>query len=469
LAQRPQNAKQGDERALRAIPSDHEAERAVLGAIFLDHEAFFKVSDKLRGTSFDHPRHRTIWDAVDELMAKQQVPTLITLRSYLEEHGQLEQIGGVPFLADISDTVPTTAHVEHHAEIVRQKALARALIRTCEDLVQRGYEGGESATDLVSQAESDVLQIAMGHVDSDFTGLGDEIPGALTFIRNVQDGQIAGASSGYIDLDDKTGGFDAGELIVIAARPSMGKTAFALNIARNHAIADGGCVALFSLEMTKRELVLRLLMAEAELDFMRFRRGVFTERDMQALSQSSQLLEQTRIFIDDSGMLTVSDLAAKARRLHREQRLSLLIVDYIQLIQGRATGDRREQEVAEISRSLKLLSKEIEVPVLALSQLNRGPEGRPNKRPQLSDLRESGAIEQDADVVMFIYRDEVYDEDSMDAGVAEIHLAKQRNGPTGTVKLQFAKHCGRFHNMANDAPPPPPDAGFSSGDPEPPF
>jgi replicative DNA helicase len=441
--------------ALRAIPADHEAERAVLGAILLDHDALYKIADRLRPASFDLPRHRILFDAYLGLADKQQACTLITLRAWLEEQGQLERVGGAAFLAEIAAAVPTAAHVEHHAELVRQRALARDLIRTCEGIALRGYDGTESPEELVAQAEAEVLRIAMGHVKSDFSLLKEELPATERFIASVQAGEIAGVASGYPDLDDKTGGFSGGELVVIAARPSMGKTALALDIARNHALEDNGCVALFSLEMTKRELVLRLLMGEAELDFGRFRRGVFTEQDMRALSRASQRLEAARIFIDDSGLLTMTDLAAKARRLHREQRLSMVIVDYIQLLQSRRELDRREQEVAEFSRSLKLLAKELGLPVLALSQLNRGPETRPDKRPKLSDLRESGAIEQDADVVIGIYRDEVYDEDSADSGVAEIILLKQRNGPTGTVKLQFSQHCGRFHSMARGGEPPP--------------
>jgi replicative DNA helicase len=455
---------------LRSIPTDHEAERAVLAAILLDHDALYKIADRLRPDSFDLPRHRILYEAYLALADKRQAPTLITLRSWLEEQGQLERLGGMATIAEIAASVPTAAHVEHHAELVRQKALARELIRTCERLAQRGYDGTESAEELVAQAEAEVLRIAMGHVKSDFTELKDELPATERFIASVQAGETAGASSGYVDLDDKTGGFSPGELVVIAARPSMGKTALALDIARNHALEDSGCVALFSLEMTKRELVLRLLMGEAELDFARFRKGVFTEQDMRALSRASTKLESVRIFIDDSALLTMSDLAAKSRRLHREQRLSMIIVDYIQLLQSRRELDRREQEVAEFSRSLKLLAKEIGVPVLALSQLNRGPETRPDKRPKLSDLRESGAIEQDADVVIGIYRGEVYDEDSPDAGTAEVILLKQRNGPTGTVKLQFSQHCGRFHNMARGGEPPP-AFGFEKADEpgDPPF
>ncbi len=439
---------------LRAIPADHEAERAVLAAILLDHDALYKVQDKLGPHSFDLPRHRLIWEAFIELAAKQQAITLITLRDYLDTHQRLADTGGPAFLAEVADAVVTTAHVEHHARIVREKSLSRALIRTCEQLASRGYDGGDQASELLGEAERQILSIALGHADSGFTSMSDEMRGAFDYIEKVQSGAITGARTGYEDFDRRTGGLDGGELIVLAARPSMGKTALALNFARNHALDDGGCVAFFSLEMTKRELVMRLLLGEAEIDNSRFRNGMLSDRDFRALTRAASVLEQQLLFFDDSMAVNVSDISAKARRLHREHKLTMIVIDYIQLVQGRSSEERREQQVADISRSLKLLAKDLDVPVIALSQLNRGPENRPDKRPMLADLRESGAIEQDADKVMFIYRDEVYDEESPDAGLAEVIIAKQRNGPIGTVKLQFAKECGRFHSLArrDDAP-----------------
>ena len=461
-----QNTRTGAEalaRAERALPADHEAERAVLAALILDHEAIWKVRDRLPEHAFDQPRHRTVYRACTELVDKQVAITLITLRNHLQEQGLLEQIGGVGALAEIADSVATAAHVEHHAEIVRKKGLARALIRTCEQVASRGYEGEDSVEQLVEDAERQVLAIAMGHAPTDFGDLEGELQGTLEYIRRISTGEITGLTTGFSDFDDMTGGFDGGDLIILAARPSMGKSALALNVARNHAIDGRGCVAVFSLEMTSRQLVLRMIMGEAELDLGRLRRGVLGERDMDRLQRASRRLEEARIFIDDTGSIAVSDIAAKCRRLHREQNLSLIVIDYIQLVQGRRGSDRREQEVAEISRSLKLLAKDLDVPVLALSQLNRGPELRPNKRPLLADLRESGAIEQDADIVMFIYRDDVYDEDSPDAGIAELIIAKQRNGPTGTVRLQFEGRYARFHNLAGREAPPP-RAGFNPAD-----
>ncbi len=435
----------------------------MLGALILDHDSYFKVEDKLSPGAFDLPRHRILYEACVELAAKQQAATLITLRNYLEERGLLDQIGGVAFLSRVADAVPTAAHVEHHASILREKAVARALIRTCEQIASRGYSGLESADELLDRAEREILQIAVGHAQAGFTAMRDEIQETFDYIERVQSGELTGVRTGFEDFDRKTGGLQNGELMVLASRPSMGKTALALNIARNNAVDDGGCVGFYSLEMTKRELVLRLLLSEAQVDNLRFANAMLSDRDWNQLTRAATTLEGARLYLDDSMAVTVSDISARARRLDREQSLSLLVVDYIQLIQGRQEVERREQQVADISRSLKLLAKDLDIPVIALSQLNRGPENRPNKRPQLADLRESGAIEQDADYVVFIYRDEVYDEDSPDQGIAEVILAKQRNGPIGTVKLQFEKRWGRFQNLAALDSAPPVRSGFDPG------
>ena len=451
---------------LRAIPSDHEAERAVLCSLLLDHDGLYKVMDKLQPTSFDLPRHRVLYEACLALVEKQQAITLLTLRSYLGEQGQLESIGGPTFLAEVMDAVPTAAHVEHYAMLVRDKSLARSLIRTCEGLASRGYEVSEPVQELVEDAERQIMHLSMGHADEAFTSVQQELESTVEYIERVQDGKIIGVRTGFDDLDKVIGGFNGGDLVVLASRPSMGKTAFALNVARNHAINYGGCVGLFSLEMTKRELMVRMLLGEAQIDNSRFRTGMLSERDWRAITLAATRLEDARIFLDDSMAVTVSDLSARARRLHREQKLSLVIIDYIQLIQGRQSAERREQQVADISRSLKLLAKDLDIPIMALSQLNRGPESRPDKRPQLGDLRESGAIEQDADVVAFIYRDEVYHDDTPDVGIAEIIISKQRNGPIGTIKLQFEGRYGRFHALTGRVPEPP-QSGFGSEDDEP--
>lgn len=453
----------GGDQAVRVIPADHEAEAAVLAALLLDHDALDRVQDKLGGSSaFDHPAHRVVYEACLELAARRQAITLITLRNFLAESGMLEQIGGAFFLARLAEAAPTAAHIEHHAEILREKAIGRALIRTSESIARRGYAGMEPVGQILEDAEREVLSIRMGHLQSGFSSMRDEIYSTVRYIEQVQAGEITGVRTGFEDFDKLTGGLKGGELIVLAARPSMGKTALALNMARNHAVSEHGCVAFFSLEMNKRELVLRLLLSEAGIDGSRFSNGLLSNRDWSGLSQAASTLQDVGLFLDDNMAVTVGDLSARARRLDRERKLSLVVVDYIQLIQGSSRMERREQQVADISRSLKLLAKDLDVPILALSQLNRGPENRPDKRPQPADLRESGAIEQDADLVLFIYRDEVYNPDSPDAGIAEVIVAKHRNGPIGTVKLQFDKNIGRFHNLAGRHLAPPIEAGFDA-------
>ncbi len=449
----------------RQIPTDHEAERAVQGAILLDHNALYKVEDKLSPASFDLPRHRTLFQGYLDLAAKRQAITLITLRNYLAEHGVLDEVGGVVFLSELVDVTPTAAHVEHHADLVRDKALARALIHTCERIAADGYEGATPLNELVEDAEREILQIALGHAPAVFKEVRHELQGAFDYIEKIQEGKIVGVQLGFEDLDKKLGGLQGGDLVVLAARPSMGKTSLALNIAANHARDQGGCVVIFSLEMVALQLVLRLLVSEAEIDFGRFRSGLLGDRDMGRLTHAASSFQEQRIFLDDSAVVSVSDISARARRLDRDEKLSLIIVDYIQLIQGRGKEERREQAVADISRSLKMLAKELDVPVIALSQLNRGPENRTNTRPVLADLRESGAIEQDADVVIFIYRDELYDSQSPDEGIAEIHIAKHRNGPVGTVRLQFDGRYTRFNSLSGREPATPVTSGFETEDP----
>ncbi len=448
-----------------ALPVDHDAERSVLGGILLDHESLFKVQDKLQAAYFDQPRHRMIYEAFNAIVEKGEPVNLVSLKGWLEERGRLDKSGGVNYLAELASFVATAAHIEQHARVVRDKALARALIRTCEEVAARGYDATAPVQDLVEHAERSVLQIASGHIETGFVDVKGELERTFEFMERIQSGDLTGLRSGFEDVDKITGGFSGGDLVVLASRPSMGKTALALNISRNVAVDHGGCVALFSLEMSTRQLVLRLIMAEAQIDFSRFRNGFLGERDWPRLTRAADVFSDARIFIDDSGSLTVTDISAKARRLHREQGLSLLIVDYIQLIQGRRSSDRREQEVAETTRLLKLLAKDLDIPIIAISQLNRGPEQRPNphKRPVLADLRESGAIEQDADIVFFIYRDEFYNRETLDPGVVELIVSKQRNGPTGTLKLRFEDRCARFHDLS-EREAPPVQAGF---DPEP--
>jgi replicative DNA helicase len=443
---------------LRAIPSDHEAERFVLGAVLLDHESLYRISHKLSPASFDHPRHQIIYEAFLALSDKHLAITSITLRDQLAEQGKLESVGGIAFIGQLMD-VPTAAHVESHAEIVRKKALARNLIRTCEQVATRGYDPTQQIEELLEQAERDVLQIAMGHTEQSFSRIGEQLQETFDYIDRIQSGELAGARTGFEELDALTGGFGGGDLVILAARPSVGKTAFALNLACNHALRYSGCVAFFSLEMQKRELTLRLLLGEAHMDGQRLRNGMLSHSDMREMTSAASRLQEARLFFDDSMAVTVSDISAKARRLHRENQLSMIVIDYIQLIQGRTDIDRRHEQVADSSRALKILAKELNVPVIALSQLNRSVESRPDKKPILSDLRESGAIEQDADIVMFVHRPGLFDE-TIEDNVAELLIAKHRNGPTGTVRLQFERQCGRFNNLSGRNTPSPAEVGF---------
>jgi replicative DNA helicase len=448
--------------APRAIPVDPGAERAVVGAILLDPDSLFKIQDRFKPHFLDDERLRIVYEACEALVEKRQGITLITLRHHLEEHGLLDRVGGVAFLAELAAATPTAAHIEHHGTVVREKALARSLIRGCESIASRGYDGTIPVEDLLEEAEREVMQLAMGHVEAGFVAIKGELEKTFDHIERIQAGTVSGLQMGFEDFDRLTGGLSGGDLVIVAARPSMGKTALALNMARNCAVDGGGCAAVFSLEMTALQLTLRLLAADAEVDLQKIRDGFLGDRDWRKLTRAASVLQEAPIFIDDGGVVTATDVSAKARRLHRERPLSVIVVDYIQLMQTRVRGDRREQEIAETTRALKLLAKDLNVPVIALSQLNRGPELRPNKRPVLADLRESGAIEQDADLVLFIYREEVYDRDTLDHGIAELHIAKQRNGPTGMIKLQFEAQYTRFSNLAGAEPGPPTD-GF--GDP----
>jgi replicative DNA helicase len=467
----------------RVPPHDLDAERAILSCILLDNATLPGVILELRAADFYHDHHKRLYEAMLALHEERQPVDLLTLSDHLTTHKQLEAVGGAASLGTIADFESTAAHVLHYAKIVRDKSVLRRLIGVATELVEMGFSQEDAADRLLDEAESKVLEISQAARRTSFRSLHDEMPETFDYVEEIMNrgGSLTGLPTGFKELDKMTGGLQAGELTVLAARPSMGKTALALNIARNHAVDYNGCVAFFSLEMTKRELVLRLLLGEAQVDNNRFRNGVLSDKDWRKLTQAASVLENARILFDDSMAVTVGDLAAKARRLDREQKLSLLVIDYIQLVQGRGTSERREQQVADISRSLKLLAKDLDIPVIALSQLNRGPESRPDKRPQLGDLRESGAIEQDADIVMFVYRDEVYDPETPDAGKAEVIISKQRNGPTGTVKLYFDKEHGRFRSLSHRSDSPPPEAGFDSspadgwgppagsGDVEPPF
>ncbi|HHN64976.1 MAG TPA: replicative DNA helicase [Nitrospirae bacterium] len=431
----------------RLPPQNLEAEQSVLGAVLLDNEALLKALEIITPEDFYRDSHKKIFNAMIELFEKNEPIDIITLTDHLRMKDQLETIGGVSYLTSLVNFVPTAANVRHHARIVREKSLMRGLIQTATEIVSMVYEEGLPADDLVDIAEKNIFAISDKRVKTSFSKLKDVIKDSFEMIEGLYDRKeaITGVPSGFHDLDELTTGFQQGDLIIVGGRPSMGKTALALNIAQHVGVELGEPVAIFSLEMSKKQLALRMLCSEAMVDSNRVRKGFIRKEDWHKLTSAAGKLAEAPIFIDDSSSTSVLEMRAKARRLKMEHGLSLVIVDYLQLMKGRGSFERREQEISEISRSLKGLAKELEVPVIALSQLNRGVEQRHDKRPTLADLRESGAIEQDADVILFLYRDEVYNKNSSDnRGKAEIIIAKQRNGPTDTVYLTYLSHCTRF-------------------------
>jgi replicative DNA helicase len=433
----------------RVPPHDLEAEKAVLSALLLDNEAIHAVCTEVRAADFYHPAHRTLYDAMVSIKDANQPVDLHTLSDHLNSHKLLDEIGGPVALAEIADYEATAANVIHHARIVRDKSVKRQLIGIATEIAELGYEEGDAADRLLDVAESKIFEVSQERAQDTFRSLHDEMQSTFDYVEALmgRGGELTGVPTGFKELDEKTGGLQPGELIILAARPSMGKTALALNIARNAAVIHHKKAAVFSLEMTAQALVLRLLSSEAEIDASKFRSGYISVHDHRKLQQAAGRLGNAELWIDDSGLITVLEMKAKCRRMKTQRGLDLVVVDYLQLAHGDGRSERREQEISEISRGLKALAKELEIPVVALSQLNRGPETRPGKekRPMLADLRESGAIEQDADVIAFIYRDEVYNrDDETNKGVAELIIAKQRNGPTGTIELTFQSRFARF-------------------------
>ena len=440
----------------RVPPSHIEAEKAVLAAILLDNDALMAVLESIRTEDFYHPSHQIIFESMVALNAQSKPVDLISLHDHLKNADRLEMIGGVVFLGELSDSETTAAHAEHYAKIVRDKSIKRSLIRVATEIVTRGYEDSDPSDELLGEAEAKVFELGQTRATATLRPLNDEMHETTDFLEVLasRSGELTGLPTGFSELDKITGGFQPGDLVILAARPSMGKTALALNIARNAAVDYHKKVAVFSLEMTARSLVLRMLAAEARVDASGFRSGFMPPHVFTSLIDAAGRLADESIWIDDSSVASVLEMRAKARRLHQRERLDLIIVDYLQLARGDGRIDSREQEISSISRGLKGLAKELNVPVVALSQLNRGPESRgaEDKRPMLSDLRESGAIEQDADVIGFIYRDAVYNRDTEFEDLAELIISKQRNGPTGTVKMQWSSRFAQFTDWTGDDP-----------------
>ena len=439
-----------DDLLRRVPPQSLEAEESVLGGVLLDNTAIDRVLEFVRPDDFYREAHRRIFRAMLALAEKNEPVDLVTLSEVLRQRGELQDVGGGAHLAELAERVPTAANAAHYAKIVREKAILRSLITTATDIVTNGYEDTRDVKDLLDRAEQSIFQISEREVKPAFVRMDSLMTDTFKIVEKLhqQKEAVTGVTSGYADLDHLTAGLQPSDLIIIAARPSMGKTAFALNIAANAALRGGTGVAVFSLEMSKEQLALRMLCSEARVDLSRVRTGHLQPGELGDLAQSAHVLISTPIYIDDTPAITVLELRAKSRRLWRDpnSKLGLILVDYLQLMRSSEGKDSREQEISEISRSLKALAKELQVPVIALSQLNRQVESRSPAVPRLSDLRESGAIEQDADVIMFIYRDDVYNEDSDRKGTADIIIAKQRNGPIGKIELAFLRQYTRFEN-----------------------
>ena len=443
--------------AIKLPPHSVEAEQSVLGGLLLENTAWEKIADLITEADFYRHDHRLIYRHITTLIERAKPADVITVAESLESNAELINVGGLAYLGALAQNTPSAANIRRYAEIVRERSVMRKLVTVGTDIAESAYNPmGRSASQLLDEAEGKVFEIAEAGArgQQGFT----EIQPLLTQVVERIDelfqrdnpSDITGIPTGFHDLDQKTSGLQSGDLVIVAGRPSMGKTAFSLNIAENVALETGLPVAVFSMEMAGTQLVMRMLGSVGRLDQHKVRTGRLQDDDWQKLTYAVGKLNDAPIFIDESAALTALELRARARRLHRQcGKLGLIVVDYLQLMSGSSQGENRATEISEISRSLKALAKELSVPVIALSQLNRSLEQRPNKRPVMSDLRESGAIEQDADLILFIYRDEVYNPDTQDKGVSEIIIGKQRNGPIGTIRLTFLGEYTRFENFAH--------------------
>jgi replicative DNA helicase len=433
-------------------PQNLEAEQSILGGILLDNQALNPVLEILDQNDFYSDAHRIIFTAILDLNNRNEPADLITLSNILKDRKKLDQTGGVSYLASLVDSVGSAANIAYYAKIVKEKSILRRLIGTATEIINSSYETATDVDQVLDKAEHAIFDISENKIRPSFFPIRVVVKEGFRNVEQLYLNKelITGVATGFDRLDDLTTGLQKSDLIIIAGRPSMGKTALALNIAQYAALETNVPVAVFSLEMSKEQLVMRMLSSESRVDSQRLRKGFLGETDWPKLIAAADRLSEAPIYIDDTPAITVMEMKAKSRRLKAESGLGLIILDYLQLMRGSAYRDSREQEISEISRSLKALAKEISVPVIALSQLNRKVEDRTSRRPMMADLRESGAIEQDADLIAFIYRDEVYNksEDNPEKGIAEIIIAKQRNGPIGTVKLAFQEKFTRFENLA---------------------
>ena len=433
-------------------PQSIEAEESLLSGILIDNNTLLDIIDIISPEDFYRSVHQKIFSGIVELFSKNEPVDLVTLTNALKERGNLEEIGGATYLATLVDTVPLAVNAKHYAKIVHDKASLRRLIEKANEIAKECFEDRGNVDEIIDFAESSIFEISKNKHNQSFYPISEIIDGNIETLEERQGNKalVTGVPTGFARLDNLMSGLQKSELIILAARPSMGKTALALNIARNAAVDANVPVAIFSLEMSKEQLSMRLLCSEARIDSSRLRGGFFSMEDWRKLTDAAGVLSDTSIFIDDTPDISGMEIRAKARRLKMEKDIGIVIIDYLQLMKGRMSAERRDLEISEISRSLKALAKELDIPVMALSQLNRMLEQRNDKQPRLSDLRESGALEQDADVVAFIYRDEIYnsDDNNPKKGTADILIRKNRNGPTGEATLTFLDSYTRFENLA---------------------
>lgn len=434
---------------MRSLPQSLEAEQSVIGSMIIDKEAISKALEKLNEEDFYRDGHKVIFKAIREMYSEDMAVDLVTLLEYLNSTEKLEKAGGVTYISEISSSVITTANLDSYIKIVEDKSMLRKLIKSSTSIIEESYNKQDKVSEVLDFAQKKIFDIADTKNTSDYESLSTVLERGFLEIERLFNnrGAITGVGSGIRDLDAKTSGFQKGDMVLIAARPSMGKTTFALNIAEHAALVENKSVVIFSLEMSKEQLAYKLLCSEASVDMLKLRTGNLDDDDWERIARATGPLSKAKIFIDDTAGLSVMEMRSKCRKIKMEHGIDLILIDYLQLMSGSAGSESRQQEVSEISRSIKALAKEMQCPVIALSQLSRAPEQRADHRPMLSDLRESGSIEQDADVVMFLYRDEYYNKETEDKGIGECIIAKQRNGPVGTVKMAWIGSHSKFANL----------------------
>jgi len=435
----------------RTPPQDLAAEQSVLGAMMISKDAIADVAESLRSIDFYRPAHETIYDSIIDLYGRGEPVDMVTVAAELQRKGELQRIGGAPYLHTLSANVPIAANAGYYAEIVQEKATLRRLVDAGTKIVQIGYAGEGHVNDIVDQAQAEVFKLSDKRAGEDYAPLADIMDGVLDEIEAISNREagIYGVPTGFADLDDLTNGLHAGQMIIVAARPAMGKSTLALDFCRAASIHNNMTSCFFSLEMSRSEITMRLLSAEAKVPLNHIRNGNMTEDDWQKLARKMGEVSSAPMFIDDSPNMTMMEIRSKARRLKQRHDLKLIVIDYMQLMSSGKKVESRQLEVSEFSRQIKLLAKELEVPIIALSQLNRGPEQRADKRPMTADLRESGSLEQDADMIILLHREDVYEKESTRPGEADLIVAKHRNGPTRDIIVAFQGHYSRFVDMAH--------------------